>query len=119
MKYRNFDPNTNQPTTPSQLLATISHSTDNEKLTNLNHLLNFSSPSILPSSYNKIANTINSKIIKSKRKAKNKSKKILSIHTESIKEFDTYLNNKYPLSKLQNNAKFSSLLKNKLKEKLL
>lgn len=120
MQFRNFDPNTNTQITPVELVKKIfNDNNDNDdtilKSFNIDKYLNKPVNTTtditkdLLGKYNKIADSINNKVIKSK-----KSKKKVS--TTPLNEYDEYINNKYPFINKLKNEKFHQLLQQRIKE---
>lgn len=120
MKYRNYDPKTKQPITAVSLLKSLSETKAVETDTvDINQLLSNIDSSGKEKDltaktlkkYSKIANLINSKVIK-----RNSSKNVKNINREHIKEFDDYLESKYPQAKAITNEKYSLIIKQRVKE---
>lgn len=118
MQFRNFDPNTNTQITPVELVKKIFNDNNDDtilKSFNIDKYLNKPVNTTtditkdLLGKYNKIADSINNKVIKSK-----KSKKKVS--TTPLNEYDEYINNKYPFINKLKNEKFHQLLQQRIKE---
>lgn len=116
MKYRNFDPTTDQPITAADLLKEFTEPTVSVKTFDISKLISeHKTPTTdedLTSKYlkrfDKIADIINKNAIKKDRTV-NSTK-------SSLNEFDKYLKNKYPLADLRVEEKLSILLKKRITE---
>ena len=129
MKYRNFDPTSNQPINAVDLLEKISTltSTENhtvdlvELLTKKTHERTKALPTPkdkdltvnLLGKYSKIADLINRKSVK-RRKTSGIDKQSVKVSTQ-IAEFDNYLESKYPMAKTRTKEKFTKLLNDRIR----
>lgn len=118
MQFRNFDPNTNTQITPVELVKKIfNDNNDNNdtilKSFNIDKYLNKPTTTDITKDllgkYNKIADSINNKVIKSKKIKK-------KVSTTPLNEYDEYINNKYPFINKLKNEKFHQLLQQRIKE---
>lgn len=129
MKYRNFDPETNQPISALKLLEKLdkdsnfeldtinitesitkynkSHN-DNENRENINKDIT----NRILKKYEKIAKLSNMKSIQ--KKDMNKISQISG--SKTIPEYEEYLNIKYPLANIKTNEKISNLLTSRIKD---
>lgn len=136
MKFRNFDPTTNQPIAAVDLIQKLSQDlkVQNDSL-DITRLLKHKPHDVIDDNkndrkedndltnkfltkYEKIASIINTKSIKKHSKISKSSSQGKTISTTNITEFDDYLNNKYPLSKYRTNEKLSILLRQRINELL-
>ncbi|TID15831.1 hypothetical protein CANINC_004361 [Pichia inconspicua] len=118
MKYRNFDPSTDQPISAVDLLKKYNEF-DEVKIGNLDITKVIAQSNSNPTDedltskllkrFDKIANIINTNAIKKKSSLGVKRK-------ENLTEFDKYLKNKYPLADIKTEEKLTILLKERIKE---
>lgn len=137
MKYRNFDPETNQPITALQLLEKLSQqsqfafdtiniaesivkSEEKRKIRELsNNGKNTGNQDLtnkLLDRYGEIAKLINKRSIK--RRHGNKITKSNTHNITTISEYENYLNNKYTLVKSQTDDKIIMSVKSRINELL-
>lgn len=118
MKYRNFDPSTDQPISAAALLKKCDDFNEIKlKSFDITNAIAESKPnsnnedltSKFLKRFDKIANIINSNAIK-------KGSKSTVKHKENLTEFDKYLKNKYPLADIKTEEKFTILLKERIKD---
>lgn len=118
MKYRNFDPITDQPISADKLLHSISESNE-IKLKTFNISQAISQSKTTPSDedltakflkrFNKIATIINKSATKKGANSRLKDR-------DNLNEFDKYLKNKYPLADIKTEEKLTLLLKKRIEE---
>ncbi|KAG0674840.1 hypothetical protein C6P40_002003 [Pichia californica] len=137
MKYRNFDPETNQPISALELLQKLEKDLQFEVDTiNLTELIttkkdnNINNEEKLNENkditgkilkkYGEIAKFINSQSIKKKqrniKKSSNNSNNSNNSNILGIPEFDEYLEMKYPLTTFKTTEKISLMLKERINE---
>jgi hypothetical protein len=128
MKYRNFDPETDQPISAAKILGELSQTKQFEKnVIDISQLLNKRSEKLTENKsnekdltsrtlkkYNRLARIINSKVTKRKESLKNSGTSI--IHREHIKEYDDYLENRYPLANFKTKEICSKIVKERIKQ---
>lgn len=135
MKYRNFDPDTNQPITAVELLERISTDVNFKDkpfdittlLSDLDKNKSVKNDSVTTKKeenltgyvlqkYNRIASLINASSIKKKQRNSNSNSTSSSSKIPNIPEFDTYLDTKYPFAKIKTKEKYTILLKQRINE---
>lgn len=130
MKYRNFDPETNQPISALKLLEKLNkdssfeldtinitesitkYNSDYNKDDNNKENENKDITNKILKRYKKIAKLSNMKSIQKK----DLNKILQTPDSKTISEYEEYLNNKYPLANIKTKEKISNLITTRIKD---